>query len=118
MRVHGIVARMTSPSSPSMRYEKRGSWKSANSFLLLATRERKGLTTHTRPSRAAVDELGGLSLHVQRRAVVGHLVEGGVGGAEPERPRRGADDAELGDAGGARGVDEREPRLLRQVRAG
>ena len=103
MRVHGIVARMTSASSPSMRWVKRGSWNSANSFLLLATRERNGLTrqiaavarggdevglVEVLEQRAAVDEVDGLVLDPQRRAVVGHLVERGVEGAQAGRRRR------------------------------
>ena len=89
---------MTSASSPSIRCAKRGSWKSANSFLLLATRERNGLTMQMPPvaggggevglvevleQRAAVDELDRLVLDAQRRAVVGDLVERGVVGTIP-----------------------------------
>ena len=54
MRVHGIVcADRRRPRRGSIRCAKRGSWSSANSFLLLATRARNGLTMQTRPSRAA-----------------------------------------------------------------
>jgi hypothetical protein len=68
--------------------------------------------------RAAVDEMDGLVLDLQRGAVVGHLVERGVVGGDAGRRGRGADDAELGDAGRVRGVHQRQPRALRQVAAG
>ena len=68
--------------------------------------------------RAAVDEVDGLVLDPQRRAVVGDVVERRVEGAQARRLGGGADDPELGDAGRAGGVDEREPRPLRQLGPG